>query len=212
MRVIIALLLVSALGTIVASALALGWRFNVALLIVMLGGVALYLGKTRDRTLARLLLFSLIVGFGELPADSFGVQHECALVYPQDGLMLWDSPAWVPFSWTVLILQFSFFAWCAVRRWRVVWAGLALAIAGCLNIPFYETLARYADFWRYENCWALFDVTPYAVIFAEFLIGMALPLTVRGIERASTAGVVGRGIAFSLWIWIAGRVSYALLA
>ena len=79
------------------------WRTGAALNIVdncLLVGFVLV---RRDALLARFLLFGLLVGFVELPADAWLVDYTRTLDYSiGGGPMIWRSPLWMPLAWEVV--------------------------------------------------------------------------------------------------------------
>ncbi len=182
----------------------------------LLGGLllaiyGLYTLVTRDLVIARLMLFGLIVGFGELPADAFGVTTTRTLVYWPGGPFIWDTPLYMPLSWVTVVAQLGFIGAFLVPRWGARRAAIAMAIFGGINIPIYEFLAKFAHFWYYQNTPLLFGVTPYYVILAEALLSMSLPLLAYKAISAQSGQVVVLGLVQSLWIYIAGRIAYALV-
>ena len=85
------------------------WRTAVALNAIdnlLLAGFAL---QRRDALLGRLMLFGLVTGFAELAADAWLVGFTRTLDYSVGGgWMLWRSPAWMPFAWEVVAVQFGY--------------------------------------------------------------------------------------------------------
>lgn len=201
----------SLVGDSVAAIFGLGWTAASLLGGVLLAIYALYTLVTRDPVIARLMLFGLVVGFGELPADAFGVTTTRTLVYWPGGPFIWDTPLYMPFSWLTVIAQLGFMGAWLVPRWGARRAAIAMAIFGGINIPIYEFLAKFAHFWYYQNTPLLFGVTPYYVILAEALLSMSLPLLAYKAISARPGQVVVLGLVQSLWIYVAGRIAYALL-
>src|SRR6266550_4249287 len=78
------------------------WRTGAALNIVdncLLVGFTLV---RRDALLGRFLLFGIVVGFCELPADAWLVDYTGTLDYSLGGgPMIWRSPLWMPLAWGV---------------------------------------------------------------------------------------------------------------
>ncbi len=118
------------------------WRTGVALNVVdncLLVGFALV---RKDALLGRFLLFGLLVGFSELPADAWLVDHTRTLDYSiGGGPMIWRSPLWMPLAWEVVAVQFGYIG---LRLWeRFGKIGLLMiGLLGAINIPFYEEMAR----------------------------------------------------------------------
>src|SRR3989454_10546333 len=101
LRVVIATI---AINVVVVSLLTFApwsdWRTGAALNLVdnclLLGFV---LAK-RDALLARFLVFGLVVGIAELPADAWLVDYTRTLDYSiGGGPMIWRSPLWMPLAW-----------------------------------------------------------------------------------------------------------------
>src|SRR2546426_3008921 len=104
LRVVIATI---AINVVVVSLLTFApwsdWRTGAALNLVdnclLLGFV---LAK-RDALLARFLVFGLVVGIAELPADAWLVDYTRTLDYSiGGGPMIWRSPLWMPLAWEVV--------------------------------------------------------------------------------------------------------------
>ena len=118
------------------------WRTGAALNIVdncLLVGFALV---RQDALLGRFLLFGIVVGFAELPADAWLVDYTHTLDYSiGGGPVIWRSPLWMPFAWEVVAVQFGYIG---LRLWeRFGKVGLLMiGLVGAINIPFYEEMAR----------------------------------------------------------------------
>lgn len=201
----------SLVGDSISAIFGLGWTAASLLGGLLLAIYVLYTLVTRDPVIARLMLFGLVVGFGELPADAFGVTTTRTLVYWPGGPFIWDTPLYMPLSWLTVIAQLGFIGAWLVPRWGARRAAIAMAIFGGINIPIYEFLAKFAHFWYYQNTPLLFGVTPYYVILAEALLSMSLPLLAFMAISAKPGQVVVLGLVQSLWIYIAGRIAYALV-
>jgi hypothetical protein len=201
----------SLVGDSISALFGLGWTAASLLAAALLTVYSLYLLVTRDPVIGRLMLFGLVVGFGELPADAFGVTTTRTLVYWPGGPFIWDTPLYMPLSWLSVIAQLGFIGAYLVPRWGARNAAIAMAIFGGINIPIYEFLAKFAHFWYYQNTPLLLGVTPYYVILAEALLSMSLPLLCYQVISARPGKIVLLGLVQSLWIYIAGRIAYALL-
>jgi hypothetical protein len=189
------------------------WRTGAALNIVdncLLIGFALV---RRDALLGRFLLFGVVVGFAELPADAWLVDYTRTLDYSiGGGPMIWRSPLWMPLAWEVVAVQFGY---VGLRLWeRFGNVGLlAIGLLGALNIPFYEEMARRIHWWQYSSC-RMISFTPWYIILGEFGIAIALALLVRILRRGSWRQTVIAGIGggFSIFIcyalafWITDRL------
>lgn len=128
------------------------WRPGLALNVVdncLLIGFAFI---KRDALLARFLLFGLVVGFAELPADAWLVDYTRTLDYSiGDGPMIWRSPVWMPLAWEVVSVQFGYIG--LRLREQFGKAGLLMiGLLGAINIPSYEEMARKIHWWQYRGC------------------------------------------------------------
>ena len=177
------------------------WRTGAALNVVdncLLLGFALSRG---DTLLGRFLLFGLVVGLTELPADAWLVDYTRTLDYSiGGGPMIWRSPLWMPFAWEVVAVQFGYIG---LRLWeRFGWAGLLMiALLGAINIPFYEEMARRIHWWQYSGC-RMISFTPWYIIVGEFGIAFALTLLARTLRRGSWRTAILAGIAGGLAIFV----------
>lgn len=179
------------------------WRTGAALNVI---GNSLLIGFAivkRDKLLARFLLFGVAVGFAELPADAWLVGFTRTLDYSVGGgPMIWRSPAWMPFAWEVVAVQFGYIGLRLSERFGR--AGLlGVALLGAINIPFYEEMARKIHWWQYSGC-KMISFTPWYIIAGEFGIGLILALLARKLRRGSwpvaiAAGVVGGAAIFACY-------------
>src|SRR5882672_698803 len=110
LRIVIATIIVNVIGVaLLVFAPWSDWRTGLALNLfdnaLLLGFVLLH----RDGLLARFMLFGLVVGFVELAADAWLVDYTHTLDYSVGGgPMLWRSPAWMPFAWEIVAVQFGY--------------------------------------------------------------------------------------------------------
>ncbi len=196
----------------IAALTAAGWVAATLITGLLLGMFAAHTLRHGDALLARILLFGLVVGFGELPADHFGVVVTRTLVYSPGGPHVWVSPLYMPFGWVVMMTQLGVLALAAAPRLGRARTCVALAIAGGLNIPVHELLAKHADLWHYQNTPALFGVVPHYVILAEALLAFVIPLLLLRLSpRTRWSTVVGLGAAQAFFIYLAGRIAHALV-
>ena len=178
------------------------WRTGAALNLIdncLLIGFAVV---KRDPLLGRFLVFGIVVGFMELPADAWLVDYTRTLDYSiGGGPMIWRSPLWMPFAWEVVAVQFGYIG---LRLWeRFGRAGLLMiALLGTINIPFYEEMARRIHWWQYSDC-RMISFTPWYIILGEFGIALGFALLARCLRRGSwrvaiVSGVVG-GLSIFAW-------------
>jgi hypothetical protein len=189
------------------------WRTGAGLNVLdncLLVGFALV---RQDALLGRFLLFGLVVGFAELPADAWLVDYTRTLDYSiGGGPMIWRSPLWMPLAWEVVAVQFGY---VGLRLWECFGnvGLLMIALLGAINIPFYEEMARRIHWWQYGGC-RMISFTPWYIILGEFGIALALTLLARTLRRGSwrDAVIAGIGGGFSIFIcyapafWITDRL------
>jgi hypothetical protein len=171
------------------------WRTGAALNFVdncLLVGFAIV---RRDALLGRFLLFGVIVGLAELPADAWLVDYTRTLDYSiGGGPTIWRSPLWMPLAWEVVAVQFGYIG---LRLWeRFGKVGLLMiGLLGAINIPFYEEMARRIHWWQYGGC-RMVSLTPWYIIVGEFGIALLLAVLARTLRRRSwrvaiIAGIIG---------------------
>jgi hypothetical protein len=185
------------------------WKTGLALNLfdnlLLLAFVVLY----HDRLLLRLMIFGLAIGFAELAADAWLVDHTRTLDYSiGGGPMLWRSPIWMPIAWEIVAVQFSCLGlWL---RDRLGAPGLAvIGLLGAINIPYYEEMAKRIHWWQYSGC-RMISNTPYYIIFGELLIAVAFTLLARRLRRDSFAPVLPAGVIGGAAIFAAYAVAYGI--
>lgn len=160
--------------------------------------------------LGRLLLAGFIAGICELFTDASGQYVAHSLIYPAGALTLWTSPLYMPLSWMVILTYLGYIAWRlrVLLGWRR--ASLLSAILGAIQIPIYEELAYYGNWWRYKPVHLMLGHTPVYVLLFEGLIVAALPLLYDRIERRSWKQVVLIGVVVGAWMPVAALVAWLL--
>jgi hypothetical protein len=185
------------------------WRTGLALNLFDNALLLAFVLLHHDGLLARLLLFGLVVGFAELPADAWLVDHTQTLDYAiGGGPMIWRSPIWMPLAWEIVAVQFGYLG----LRLQEHFGPFGLAITGALgavNIPFYEEMARKIHWWQYFNC-RMISGTPYYIVVAEFLIAAEFAILVKKFRRGTAAGAMLAGIVAGLAIFLSCVVAFGL--
>ena len=199
------------LAQVVSAIFALGWMVTSLVTAGLLAALVRHAWRAGDVLLWKILLFGLVVGFGELPADHFGVVVTDTLAYSPGGPQIWATPLYMPFGWVVMMVQLGVLACWLARRWGPLRTCFALALLGGLNIPAHELLAKYADLWHYKNTPMVLGAVPHYVILAEAMLGMVIPLLLLRAAETSWRGVVGLGALQALAIYVAGRIAFALV-
>lgn len=164
---------------------------------------------TRDALLLRFFLFSLSAGFAELFADQWLVEYTKTLVYPHHEPMLLSSPAYMPFSWTVVLIEVGYIGWLILNKWNMLVATIAICIIGSLLVPLYETWAIDAGWWYYVNTPKL-GLVPKYVIMAEGLLMLTVPYMLKKADTSKIWMVVVLGIAEGAVMYLACIIAYAI--
>jgi hypothetical protein len=183
------------------------WRTGLALNLLDNFILLSFVFLRHDKLIARLMIFGLAVGFAELPADAWLVQHTRTLDYSTGGgPMLWCSPAWMPLAWQVVAVQFGYLG----LRLRERFGGLGLLVIGglgALNIPYYEEMARRIHWWTYSGC-RMISFTPYYIVLGEFGIAIALALLAARLRRGSWKKALFTGLVGGLAIFICYAIAF----
>lgn len=179
-----------------------GWIIASALTGLLLAAIVGFIIHYRDELFARLALFGLFAGFAELPADHYAVAVVKILVYPLHGPFIWSSPLYMPFSYIIVMVQLGYLGYWLTQRWGLVWATVAIAVLGGVNVPLYEYLANRAEFWYYHDCHMLFGTVPYITIFTETFFSLVLPFLVSLLPRVSWPVVALLGALEGAWMFV----------
>lgn len=166
--------------------------------------------RQKDGFMTRLWLFGVVAGFAELPSDAFSV-GEGVLLYPDVGPFLWTSPAYMPFGYSVLLVQFGFIARYFLKRFGMTKAIVLTGLVGGLNVPIYEYLADGAGFWFYQDTWMLFGTVPPFIIVGEIALAAVLPPMVRHMERSGWIAPIGWGLVEGAVMYVGWSWAFALL-
>lgn len=162
-----------------------------------------------DKLLGRFILFGLVVGLAELPADAWLVDYTRTLDYSiGGGPMLWRSPLWMPLAWEIVAVQFGYLGLRLWERFGRVGLGI-IALLGAINIPFYEEMAKRIHWWQYNGC-RLFSSTPYYIILGEFGIALVFALLARNVQRGSWFTAIVAGLAGGVAIFVCYALAYAV--
>lgn len=165
---------------------------------------------TRDKLLLRFFLFCITAGFAELIADAWLVDYTQTLVYPMPEPMLLRSPAYMPFSWTVVLMEVGYIGWMLSYHWNLWKASVFLCLFGAMLVPLYETWAIHAGWWHYQNTPTIFKVPEY-VIVAEGLLMISVPWLLRKVENASPMAIVLWGLVEGVAMLLACFIAFGLV-
>ena len=199
---------------------ALGWVSAAGISFLVLAVFLLVAGFSSHGFFARLLLFGVVAGFVELYADAWVISGLQCLDYPSpnalghEAVQFWESPFYMPFAWTVVLVEMAFIGWRLplflvgrwgwVRGWRVIALGTVLCfLLGLSLIPLYEGIAKFATWWFYDcsvvSCFR--GTTPWLIIIGEGLLAAPLPLFAHLLVRRSWLTAVALGILEGVIIW-----------
>lgn len=199
MRFVLAVIALVAASNGIGALFRLGPRFALAstafTFLVMLAWTA----WRRDPLLARWLLLALVAGWLELLTDAWLVRSTRTLEYPQVGPMVWESPLYMPFAWTVVLAQLGAVGGWLAQRMTPGAATLLLALLGGSMIPAYEALAHRADYWLYRDTPMLLHA-PLYIIVSEFLLSLPLVWMGRAAMARPWAASAWLGVAAGLWM------------
>lgn len=187
-----------------------GWwgaAFNTALVSVI---YITYAARSGNPMLQNWLLLAMAAGFTELAADWWLVVHTQTLVYAS-GPKVVVSPIYMPFAWMLVLVQVGLVGQWLRRKLPIVVAALATATLAGMTIPLYESLAKFAQWWVYQDTPMILNA-PYYIILGEFLLGLPLVwLGLRLADRLRPALAIGLGVVEGLVIWLAYFVAFSLV-
>jgi hypothetical protein len=208
--VVLGIMAVSMIVLFIDSRLKQGWVSAAVWSYGFVTVFILYSLFTRDKILLNFLLFVVTAGFAELIADKWLVDFTQTLIYPHHEPMLLRSPAYMPFSWTVVLMEVGYIGWLLSPRWGLLKESLFLCILGALLVPLYETWAINAGWWTYQNTPKLFNVPRY-VILAEGLLMLSVPFILSKVEKAKPHIIILWGLAEGIVMLIACVIAFYLL-
>jgi hypothetical protein len=171
----------------------------------------LYTWQTKNPLVLRLLIIGTIAGLLELITDHYLVDTINSLVYPGNELMIWSSPAYMPFAWSNVLLQLSFVGVLLTSRFGLLRASIILCIAGGMYIPMYEHLAKDAAWWWYNMNTPMLFNAPIYVIICEALISLSLPVLIYFSEHNKIGKSVLLGVLEGIWILVSAWLAFSLV-
>ncbi|MBI1769030.1 MAG: hypothetical protein HYR67_11710 [Bacteroidetes bacterium] len=164
----------------------------------------------KDRLLIHFFVFAVTAGFAELLADKWLVDFTKTLIYPRPEPMLLSSPAYMPFSWTVVLMEVGYIGWLIAKRWGLVIATIGLCVLGAMLVPLYETWAIHAKWWYYVDT-PMFWIVPKYVILAEGLLMLSVPYLLMKTENSNTIKVILFGIVEGVVMFVACVIAFYIL-
>jgi hypothetical protein len=210
LRVVIATIVINVVAVaLLALAPWSDWKTGLALNLLDNALLFAFIYLHRDELLLRLIILGVIAGFTELLADAWLVGYTHTLDYSiGGGPQFWRSPAWMPFAWEIVAVQFCYLGLRLQEhfgRFGLVLIGLI----GAVNIPYYEEMARRLHWWRYSGC-RMFSNTPYYVILGEFFIAMIFARLVKNFRRGNIFSAALLGIVAGVAIFVSYAVAYGV--
>ena len=187
----------------IVSAEAWGYGFSAVFLAYAL--------LSKDELILKFFGFGVVAGFAELVADHYLVATTGTLVYPADELFIWSSPAYMPFSWVVVLVEFGFLGWLLTKKFNLLLSGVILGILGALLVPLYEHWAIGAGWWYYHNT-AMLGPVPYYIILAEGLLMIPVPYFMKKLETGKWPLIPAFGLAEGVVMLIACLIAIQVFA
>jgi hypothetical protein len=153
----------------------------------------------RDPVLARWLTLGFVAGWVEIVTDAWIVRSTQTLAYPAGEPMVWESPLYMPFAWTIVLAQLGIVGGWLSNRMSLAKATVVCALLGGLMIPFYELLAHHANYWKYTQTPMLWKA-PLYIILSEFLLALPLVWMYRVGQGRSHGVTIALGLAAGVWM------------
>ena len=197
-------------GALISSYLGIGWITAAFLTFSTIAAFLVFAYVKKDKLLAHILVFAIIAGFTELLADYWLINGIQRLVYIDAGPFVAASPLYMPFAWAFVLTQLGYLGWLLSYRWNLWKAMLFSAICGGVIIPYYEFLAKNANWWYYRLPEKQLLNTPYLIILGEAIIIGILPFVFRKIEKLKLIHSIILGIFVGLWIWSSYFIAYLI--
>ena len=170
-----------------------------------------YTWQTKNPLVLRLLIIGTLAGVLELFTDYYLVDTISSLVYPGKELMIWDSPAYMPFAWSNILLQLSFVGVLLTSRFGLLRASVMLGIAGGMYIPLYEHLAKDAEWWWYNLNTTMIFNAPLYVVICEALISLSLPGLIYFSEHNKIGKSLLLGVLEGVWIFVSAWLAFNIV-
>ena len=188
-----------------------GWFTGLLLSFIVLGAMMIYVLRTGNDLLGKFMLFGLAAGNSELLADRWLIAGTKTLFYKRHEPLLIDSPIYMPAAWAVVLVLIGYLGYRAARRWNPARATWLCGLLGGMIIPVYESCAKGAGWWYYEDQRRMVWNTPFYIILGEFLLALALPALLLRCERRAFYWSLPIGVLMGLWIWASYAVAFLLL-
>lgn len=166
----------------------------------------------KNQLVLKLVIFGTVAGLLELFADHYLIYNINSLVYPDDSLMIYSSPIYMPFAWSNVLLQLSFVGLLLYKKFGVPVASVLLAVLGGFYIPLYEYLAESAGWWIYNHNVTLILNAPLYVILCEAFIALSLPMIMLYLNNKKYYWAIAAGVFEGIWIMVGVLLTYYVAA
>lgn len=184
-----------------------GWKYAAAYSYALFGIFIVWAFVSKNDLLKKVLVFGIVAGFVELISDWWLVSYQEVLVYYPDEPIIVSSPLYMPFSWAVIFVQIGYLSWLVYQKFKFSTAVITATILGASFVPFFEYMAKDANWWYYQDC-NMIGAVPYFIIASEAAICALLPFFFKRMEKSNYFFVVIYGIMMGLWIWIAAMIAF----
>lgn len=188
-----------------------GWVTALILSFLVLIIDFVYIIKQDDEFLGKLVIFGLAAGAAELLADAWLVEQTKTLFYEQGEPLLVDSPIYMPVAWAVVLVQIGYIGYWISQRNGLLLGTLATGVIGGVIIPIYESCAKGAGWWFYNDPEHMIWNAPYYIILGEFILALALPALFIQVRKRQFYWAVPLGVLMGLWIWAAYAIALRLV-
>lgn len=193
-----------------ASTTAAGPWSAAAISYVLFVFYVLYAWFAHDAVLKTLVVIGTVAGLLELATDHYLVDTINSLVYPGNEVMVWSSPAYMPFAWANVLIQLGYYG-ILLSKWKgAMTAAIILGIAGAFYIPLYEHLAKDAGWWWYHDNVKMVFNAPVYVIICEGLISCSLPWLLLSADNFRWKRALLMGVLCGGWIYLSAVLAYLI--
>jgi len=185
-----------------------GWITALMLCLIVIVVDFVYIIKKDDHFFGKLIIFGLVAGMTELLADAWLVDQSKTLFYQHGEPLLVASPIYMPIAWAVVLVQIGYIGYHISLTKGLLYGTLVTGVIGGVIIPIYESCAKGAGWWYYEDPHHIIWNAPYYIILGEFLLALALPYLFIQIKRREFYFAVPIGVIMGLWIWVSYAIAF----
>ena len=161
----------------------------------------------KDKAFFKVIFFSYAAGIAELLPDHWLVAYTGTLFYP-DQIKIYSSPLYMPFAWSVVLIQLGYIGWLFGRKFGKWTASFAMVALGIAIIPLYEHWAINAGWWHYENSPMFIGEIPYYIMLAEGLLMFTIPAFFDSAAEAGWKKIGLYGFLQGMVMWLACIIAW----